>query len=232
MVREDAGARSSDTPFADPDHEREDRWGLPEAVLGIGKTAEQIADIVVRLEERNNGPILVTKTTAEAYAAVREVAPHAEFHPEAGIIRLARDPVVTAGTVGVLAAGTADIPVAEEAALTAESAGATVDRIYDVGVAGLHRLYARLDRIKSCDALVVVAGMEGALPTVVGGLTGLPIVAVPTSIGYGTSFGGLAALLGMLNSCTPQVVAVNIDNGFGAGFFAALMTRKRSGPQA
>jgi hypothetical protein len=213
--------------FAHLDHEREDRWGLPEAVLGIGKTAEQIAHIVARLRERNRGPVLVTKTTADAYDAVRAVAPDAQFHPEAGLIRIVRDPVVAAGVVGVLAAGTADVPVAEEAALTAEAAGATVDRIYDVGVAGLHRLFSHLERISGCDALVVVAGMEGALPTVVGGLTGLPIVAVPTSVGYGTSLGGVAALLGMLNSCTPQVVCVNIDNGFGAGFFAALITRKQ-----
>jgi hypothetical protein len=158
---------------------------------------------------------------------VHRVVPEAEFHSDARLIRIAREPVVVAGRVGVLAAGTADVPVAEEAALTAEAAGATIDRIYDVGVAGLHRLVARLERISTCDALVVVAGMEGALPTVVGGLTGLPIVAVPTSVGYGTSLGGLAALLGMLNSCTPQVVCVNIDNGFGAGFFAALITRKR-----
>jgi pyridinium-3,5-biscarboxylic acid mononucleotide synthase len=218
---------SDDLDFAFLDHEREARWGLPEAVLGIGKTPEQIAEIVVRLRERNAGPVLVTKTNEDAFSAVVAVAPEAEFHAGAKLIRIARDPVVAAGNVGIIAAGTADTPVAEEAALTAESAGATVDRIFDVGVAGLHRLYARLDRIRSCDALVVVAGMEGALPTVVGGLTGLPIVAVPTSIGYGTSFGGLAALLGMLNSCTPQVVVVNIDNGFGAGFFAALMTRKR-----
>jgi hypothetical protein len=218
---------NDDLDFAFIDHEREARWGLPEAVLGIGKTPEQIAEIVVRLRERNAGPVLVTKTNSDAFAAVVAVAQEAEYHAGAKLIRIARDPVVVAGNVGIIAAGTADTPVAEEAALTAESAGATVDRIFDVGVAGLHRLYARLERIRSCDALVVVAGMEGALPTVVGGLTGLPIVAVPTSIGYGTSFGGLAALLGMLNSCTPQVVVVNIDNGFGAGFFAALMTRKR-----
>lgn len=215
----------SDLHFADPDVEREDRWGLPEAVLGLGKSPAQIAQIVERLRERNAGPVLVTKTTREAYDAVLGAAPEAEWHEEARLIRLKRDPVVGAGTVGLLAAGTADLPVAEEAALTAEAAGATVDRIYDVGVAGLHRLMSRLDRIEVCDALVVVAGMEGALPTVVGGLTGLPIVAVPTSVGYGTSLGGLAALLGMLNSCTPQVVCVNIDNGFGAGFFAALITR-------
>jgi hypothetical protein len=218
---------STDSPFANIDHEREDRWGLPEAVLGIGKTPEQVAEIVSRLRERNRGPVLVTKTTDDAFEAVRRIAPEAEFHREARLIRVAREPVVAAGTVGIIAAGTADIPIAEEAALTAESAGATIDRIYDVGVAGLHRLVARLERISSCEALVVVAGMEGALPTVVGGLTGLPIVAVPTSIGYGTSLGGLAALLGMLNSCTPQVVCVNIDNGFGGGFFAALITRKR-----
>ncbi len=196
-------------------------------MLGIGKTPKQVAEIVARLRDRNSGPILVTKTTREAFDAVQAVAPEAVFHEDARLILIARDPVVVAGNVGIIAAGTADYPFAEEAALTAEAAGATVDRIYDVGVAGLHRLFARLERIQSCDALVVVAGMEGALPTVVGGLTGLPIVAVPTSIGYGTSFGGLAALLGMLNSCTPQVVCVNIDNGFGAGFFAALMTRKR-----
>ena len=219
--------KDHDLGFAVPDHEREQRWGLPEAVLGIGKTPAQVAQIVERLRERNTGPILVTKTTREAFEAVQRIAPEADFHEDAAIIRIARDPVVVGGTVGIIAAGTADLPFAEEAALTAESAGATVDRIYDVGVAGLHRLFARLERIQSCDALVVVAGMEGALPTVVGGLTGLPIVAVPTSIGYGTSFGGLAALLGMLNSCTPQVVCVNIDNGFGAGFFAALITRKR-----
>jgi pyridinium-3,5-biscarboxylic acid mononucleotide synthase len=218
---------SDDLPFAIPDHDREERWGLPAAVLGLGKTPIQIAEIVSRLRERNTGPILVTKTTDEAFEAVQRVAPEAEFRADAHLIRIAREPVVVAGTVGVIAAGTADLPVAEEAALTAEAAGAVIDRIYDVGVAGLHRLIAHLDRIKECDALVVVAGMEGALPTVVGGLTGLPIVAVPTSIGYGTSLGGLAALLGMLNSCTPQVVCVNIDNGFGAGFFAALITRKR-----
>jgi hypothetical protein len=218
---------TDDLDFAFLDHDREERWGMPEAVLGLGKTPAQIAEIVTRLRERNSGPVLVTKTDASAYEAVRAVAPEAEFHEAAKLVRIARDPVVVAGNVGVIAAGTSDIPVAEEAALTAESGGASVDRIFDVGVAGLHRLYARLDRIRSCDALVVVAGMEGALPTVVGGLTGLPIVAVPTSIGYGTSLGGLAALLGMLNSCTPQVTCVNIDNGFGAGFFAALMTRKR-----
>jgi len=212
--------------FARPDFDREARWGLPEVVLGIGKTDEQIAAIVSRLRDANAGPVLVTKTTRSAYDAVLRAAPEAEFFEDAKLIRLPRPPVVTAGTVGVLAAGTADLPVAEEAAITAEAAGASVDRIYDVGVAGLHRLLDRMDRIQLCDALVVVAGMEGALPTVVGGLTGKPIIAVPTSVGYGTSLGGIAALLGMLNSCTPQVVTVNIDNGFGAGFFAALVTRK------
>lgn len=226
-MRRKAPLVTDGVPFADVDQAREERWGLPEAIFGIGKTPTQIAHIVARLREHNRGPVLVTKTTVQAHEAVLQIAPEAEFHAEARMIRVVRDPVVAAGTVGVLAAGTSDIPIAEEAALTAESAGATVDRIYDVGVAGLHRLAAKLERIKSCDALVVVAGMEGALPTVVGGLTGLPIVAVPTSIGYGTSLGGLAALLGMLNSCTPQVVTVNIDNGFGAGFFAALVTRKR-----
>lgn len=217
---------TTDAQFADPDYGREVRWGLPEVVLGIGKTDAQISEIVGRLSERNAGPVLVTKTTRSAYEAVRDVTPHAEFFEEAQLIRVPRPPVVSAGAVGVLAAGTADVPIAEEAAITAESAGASVDRMYDVGVAGLHRLLDRIDRIRICEALVVVAGMEGALPTVVAGLTGLPVVAVPTSVGYGTSLGGVAALLGMLNSCTPQVVAVNIDNGFGAGFFAALVTRK------
>ncbi|HVE92383.1 MAG TPA: nickel pincer cofactor biosynthesis protein LarB [Actinomycetota bacterium] len=216
----------SDLGFARVDLAREKRWGLPEAVFGIGKTPDQIAGIVASLVERNTGPVLVTKTTAQAYEAVKTVVPEAEFHEQARLVRVMRPPAVAAGTVGVVAAGTADLPVAEEAALTAEAAGATPRRIYDVGVAGLHRLLECSDQLAACDYLIVVAGMEGALPTVVGGLTGLPVVAVPTSVGYGVSLGGLAALLGMLNSCTPQVVCVNIDNGFGAGFFAALSTRR------
>jgi pyridinium-3,5-biscarboxylic acid mononucleotide synthase len=217
---------TSDLGFARVDHAREERWGLPEAVMGIGKTPEQVAAIVASLVERNTGPVLVTKTDRAAYDAVLAVAPEAEYHEPSRLIRVMREASVRAGTVGIVAAGTADLPIAEEAALTVEASGAGAERIYDVGVAGIHRLLAAEGRLKECDALVVVAGMEGALPTVVGGLTGLPIVAVPTSIGYGTSFGGLAALLGMLNSCAPQVVVVNIDNGFGAGFFAALITRK------
>lgn len=212
--------------FASLDIGREERWGLPEAVLGVGKTPEQVAGIVARLVERNRGPVLVTKTTEDAFTAVRERVPEADWHPDAGLVRVMREPVVTAGVVGIVAAGTADLPVAEEAALTAEAGGATVRRIHDVGVAGIHRVLERAEELRGCDCLVVVAGMEGALPTVVGGLTGRPIVAVPTSVGYGASMGGLAALLGMLNSCTPQVTCVNIDNGFGAGFFAALVTRK------
>ncbi len=215
----------SDLGFARVDHAREARWGLPEAVFGIGKTPEQVAAIVARLREHNRGPVLVTKTDHTTFEAVAAVSPEATWHDEARIIRVMREPMVAAGRVGVLAAGTSDLPIAEEAALTAEAGGATVDRIYDVGVAGLHRLLEHTDRIGTCGCLVVVAGMEGALPTVVAGLTGAPVVAVPTSIGYGASMGGLAALLGMLNSCTPQVVCVNIDNGFGAGFFSALVTR-------
>lgn len=216
----------SDLGFAKVDHAREQRWGLPEAVLGLGKTPSQVAQIVLRLVDRNTGPVLVTKTTQDTYDAVRSVVPQAEFFEDARMIRVWREPRVRAGRVAVLAAGTADLPVAEEAALTAESGGAEVDRVYDVGVAGLHRLLAHTDRIGAAECLVVVAGMEGALPTVVAGLTGAPVVAVPTSVGYGASLGGLAALLGMLNSCAPQVVCVNIDNGFGAGFFAALVTRR------
>jgi hypothetical protein len=213
--------------FAKPDLERERRWGLPETVLGLGKSPAAIAAIVAELVAHNRGPVLVTKTTPEAHRAVAELVPQAEFHEQARMVRVMREPVVTAGLVGVVAAGTSDLPIAEEAALTAEAAGASIDRIYDVGVAGLHRLMATTDRLLAADCLVVVAGMEGALPTVVAGLTGVPVVAVPTSVGYGASLGGLAALLGMLNSCAPQVVCVNIDNGFGAGFFAALVTRKR-----
>lgn len=216
----------SDLGFARVDHAREERWGLPEAVLGLGKTPQQAAAIVARLRDHNRGPVLVTKASEELFAAVREVVPEAVYHPEAQLIRLMRPAATKAGTVGVVAAGTGDVPAAEEAALTAEAAGATIARIYDVGVAGLHRLLGQLDALRACDCLIVVAGMEGALPTVVAGLVGAPVVAVPTSIGYGASLGGVAALLGMLNSCAPQVVTVNIDNGFGAGFFAALVTRQ------
>jgi hypothetical protein len=222
----DQSPATSDLGFATVDHAREARWGLPEAVLGTGKTPEQIASIVERLVEVNHGPVLVTRTTPEAHEAVRRVAGEASWHEEASLIRVMREPVVRAGTVGIVSAGTSDVPVAEEAALTAEAGGASIDRIYDVGVAGLHRLLVHTERLRGCDCLVVVAGMEGALPTVVAGLTGSPVVAVPTSIGYGASYGGLAALLGMLNSCAPQVVVVNIDNGFGAGFFASLVTRR------
>lgn len=216
-----------DLGFANVDVGRERRWGLPEAVLGIGKAPAQIAEIVARLVESNTGPVLVTKTNAEAFEAVRAVVPGATYDETSRLIRVMREPLVRAGAVTVVAAGTSDLPVAEEAALTAEAAGARIDRIYDVGVAGIHRLLHRLDRLREAECLVVVAGMEGALPTVVAGLTGLPVVAVPTSIGYGMNLGGVAALLGMLNSCAPQVVCVNVDNGFGAGFFAALVTRRR-----
>ena len=217
----------SDLGFARVDHLRERRWGLPEAVLGLGKTPEQVAAIVQRIVERDSGPVLVTRSDPEQFEAVRAVVPSAEWLSTARLVRVNREPAVRAGTVAVIAAGTSDMPVAEEAAYTAESGGATVDRVYDVGVAGLHRVLAEAERIAAADCLVVVAGMEGALPTVVAGLTGSPVVAVPTSIGYGASYEGLAALLGMLNSCAPQVVVVNIDNGFGAGFFAALVTRDR-----
>lgn len=223
MPQED---QESDLGFARVDLARERRWGLPEAVFGIGKTPDDVAAIVARLIEHNSGPVLVTKTTQEAFEAVRTVAPGAEWHERAAMIRVMRPPVVTAGRVAVVAAGTADIPVAEEAALTAEAGGAAIDRVWDVGVAGLHRLLAQTDRLLAADCLVVVAGMEGALPTVVAGLVGAPVVAVPTSVGYGASLGGIAALLGMLNSCAPQVVCVNIDNGFGAGFFASLVCRR------
>jgi NCAIR mutase (PurE)-related protein len=216
-----------DLGFAKVDLHRALRAGGPEAIYCPGKTPAQVVAILQRLIV-DHVNVLATRADDAVVGAVAAAGlPHV-WHAVARLIVARPERREGVGLVVVAAAGTADLPVAEEAALTAEAAGATVDRMYDVGVAGLHRLLGRLERIRSCDALVVVAGMEGALPTVVGGLTGLPIVAVPTSIGYGTSFGGLAALLGMLNSCAPQVVTVNIDNGFGAGFFAALVTRKRT----
>jgi NCAIR mutase (PurE)-related protein len=216
-----------DLGFARVDHHRSLRQGFPEVILGLGKTPAQIADIAGAIAGRGS-TLLVTRANEAAYEAVRNRVPGATYYPDAAVIAFQQQDVTPGkGNIVVAAAGTSDLPVAEEAARTAELMGNDVCRLYDVGVAGLHRLLSEHARLSAARVIIAVAGMEGALPTVVGGLTGLPIVAVPTSVGYGTSLGGLAALLGMLNSCTPQVVCVNIDNGFGAGFFAALMTRKR-----
>ncbi len=212
-----------DLGFARIDHHRAIRQGFPEVVLGIGKTASQIAAIAERIAKRGQS-LLVTRTDQAAYDAVRAVLPAARFHSEAHAISLPQDDVVPGkGVVLVASAGTADQPVAEEAAVTAELMGNEVDRLYDVGVAGIHRVLSAHGRLASARVVIVVAGMEGALPSVVGGLVRVPVIAVPTSTGYGASFGGIAALLGMLNSCASGVSVVNIDNGFGAGTIASLI---------
>jgi NCAIR mutase (PurE)-related protein len=212
-----------DLGFARIDHHRAIRNGFPEVVLGLGKTPAQIAAIAREIIGRGS-TLLVTRANDAAYEAVRGVAPTATYYADAGIIALRQKDVTPGkGTILIVAAGTSDLPVAEEAAHTAELMGNTVDRLYDVGVAGLHRLLGERSRLDDARVIVVVAGMEGALPSVVSGLVGVPVIAVPTSVGYGASFGGLAALLGMLNSCASGVSVVNIDNGFGAANIASLI---------
>jgi NCAIR mutase (PurE)-related protein len=217
--------RTADLGFARVDVDRARRTGDPEVVYGEGKTPAQVVEILRTLHTRHpDRAVLATRLATEAQAVVADALPEAEIDAVARTALLG--PLPTAqGTVAVIAAGTSDAPVAAEAAVAARVHGAGVRRIDDVGVAGLHRLLEARDRFADADCLIVVAGMEGALPSVVGGLTGVPLVAVPTSVGYGASFGGLAALLGMLNSCAPGVVVVNIDNGYGAGVFAARVAR-------
>jgi NCAIR mutase (PurE)-related protein len=212
-----------DLGFARVDHHRNVRQGFPEVVFGPGKTPAQIAAIAARIVG-NGHSLLVTRTDRDAHRAVVEHLPDAAYHETARAITLARGETAPGkGTVVIAAAGTADLPVAEEAAVTAEIMGNTVDRLYDVGVAGLHRLLAVHGRLTAARAIVVVAGMEGALPSVVGGLVDVPVIAVPTSVGYGASFGGITALLAMLNSCATGVSVVNIDNGFGAAAIASAI---------
>jgi NCAIR mutase (PurE)-related protein len=212
-----------DLGFARVDHHRALRQGFPEVILGIGKTPAQIAAIASRIVGRGHS-LLVTRTDDLAYAAVKAEVPDATFHVEARAITLQQQDISPGhGLVLVAAAGTSDRPVAEEAVVTAELMGNQVERLYDVGVAGLHRLLSAHDRLTAARVIVVVAGMEGALPSVIGGLVDVPIIAVPTSVGYGASFGGVAALLGMLNSCASGVSVVNIDNGFGAATIASLI---------
>jgi NCAIR mutase (PurE)-related protein len=223
--RPEPDERTADLGFARVDVDRARRTGDPEVVFGEGKTPEQVVDILATLHARHpERAVLATRLSEEARVLVGARLPEARVDPVARAATLGPLPE-TQGTVAVIAAGTSDAPVAAEAALTVRVHGAEVHRIDDVGVAGLHRLLETRDRFADADCLVVVAGMEGALPSVVGGLTGVPLVAVPTSVGYGASFGGLAALLGMLNSCAPGVVVVNIDNGYGAGVFAARVAR-------
>ncbi len=215
-------ARSfQDLGFARVDHQRELRQGFPEVVFGPGKTPEQIQAISAEIVARGH-TLLVTRTTEEAFASVQQVVAGAAFQPLARTITFRQQDVQPGrGTILVAAAGTSDLPVAEEACVTAEVMGNTVDRLFDVGIAGIHRLLGEHARLSSARAIVVVAGMEGALPSVIGGLVRVPVIAVPTSVGYGASFGGLAALLGMLNSCAAGVSVVNIDNGFGAAAIAS-----------
>ncbi|HVF88409.1 MAG TPA: nickel pincer cofactor biosynthesis protein LarB [Pyrinomonadaceae bacterium] len=208
------------------DHSRATRQGFPEVVFGAGKTRRQVVEIVERLIARAPN-VLVTRTDEDTFGEVRNIATDAEWHAAARMIRIRRDLEDRgAGEIAIVTAGTSDIPVAEEAALTAETMGNRVSRIWDAGVAGIHRILAERERLREARVVVVAAGMEGALPSVVGGLVSVPVIAVPTSIGYGASFGGVAALLGMLNSCASNVTVVNIDNGFGAGFVASLINRK------
>ena len=216
-----------DMGFAKLDTHRALRRRFPEVVYCPGKTNEQIAAIMKRLK-RDNEQVLATKASPENYEAVRRAVggKAARYEWKARMIVVGRMPKARGGRVAVVTAGTSDIPAAEEAAVTAKAMGCSVDRLFDVGVAGVHRLLGHRKRLESVDVLVVVAGMEGALPSVVSGLVDKPVIAVPTSVGYGASFSGLAALLAMMNSCSPGVAVVNIDNGFGAGYLAAMIAGK------
>jgi pyridinium-3,5-biscarboxylic acid mononucleotide synthase len=212
-----------DLGFARIDHHREIRQGFPEVVFGQGKTPAQVAAVAERIVGRGHN-LLVTRTDPATHTAIQERVPAAVFHPEARAVSVRQRAMPAGrGVVLVVAAGTSDLPVAEEACLTADLMGNQVERLYDVGVAGIHRLLSEQDRLSTARVIIVVAGMEGALPSVVGGLVHVPVIAVPTSVGYGASFGGLSALLGMLNSCATGVSVVNIDNGFGAATVASLI---------
>ena len=214
-----------DLGFAKVDHHRALRHGIPEVVFGKGKTPEQVSAIVQSLLSRAQN-VLVTRASQETALRLLDEIPDAEHFPASGAIRVWRDRTMQGkGKIAIACAGTSDLPVAEEARVTAETMGNEIDSITDVGVAGIHRLMAHRERLAEARVVIVCAGMEGALPSVVGGLVAAPVIAVPTSVGYGASFQGLAALLGMLNSCASNVTVVNIDNGFGAGYAASLMNR-------
>ena len=214
-----------DLDFVKIDHHRALRAGMPEVILGEGKTPAQVAAIFVRLA-RHGGNILATRVSEKQFAAVKKRTRAAEYRELGRAAVLQRDRAKYGkGMIAVVSAGTSDIPVAEEAVVTAEMMGNDVEHFYDVGVAGIHRLLAHREELARARVVIVCAGMEGALPSVVGGLVGVPVIAVPTSVGYGASFDGLAALLGMLNSCASNVSVVNIDNGFGAGYVASLINR-------
>jgi pyridinium-3,5-biscarboxylic acid mononucleotide synthase len=214
-----------DLGFAKVDHHRAMRHGMPEVILGQGKDPDQVAAIASALLARSQN-LLLTRATSQMAARVAALASEAEYFPAAGVVRVWRDRAIYGkGKIAVICAGTSDLPVLEEAQLTAEVMGNQVEAICDVGVAGIHRLLQQHERLAEARVAIVCAGMEGALPSVVGGMVSCPVIAVPTSIGYGASFHGLAALLGMLNSCASNVTVVNIDNGFGAGYVASLINR-------
>jgi pyridinium-3,5-biscarboxylic acid mononucleotide synthase len=235
LTPEQASARLADLPFEDLghakiDHHRTLRSGLPEVIYAAGKTPAQTAEIFSRMAA-TGVDVLATRADASTAEAVLTAVPAAIHHPQARAITLRQSAHTTPrGHVAVVCAGTSDLPIAEEAAITAELFGTHVTRHYDVGVAGLHRILSQRESINQANAVIVCAGMEGALPSVVGGLVGVPVIAVPTSIGYGASFAGAAALLGMLNSCSPNVTVVNIDNGFGAAYTATLIARTAHRP--
>ena len=228
---ESAMDRLRDLPFenlgyARLDHHRALRTGFPEVVFCEGKRVEQIVEILEKLEQKHS-PVLATRASREIYAAVVARLPTANYFDDARIIQLGvngTEPTET--TVLVICAGTADVFVAEEAAVTAQALGSRVEKLYDVGVAGVHRLLAERDRLNAANVIVVVAGMDGVLPTIVGGLVASPVIAVPTSVGYGTGLGGVSALMTMLNACAPGIAVVNIDNGFGAGYLAHLINAR------
>ncbi|PRR78664.1 N5-carboxyaminoimidazole ribonucleotide mutase [Clostridium liquoris] len=214
-----------DLGYAKIDNHREIRVGYPEVIYCGGKTVEQVKGIISFMLTNGNN-ILATRATKEMYNAVQNLYKEAEYFPEAKIIRIMKKEIEkTKSYIAVVTAGTSDIPVSEEAAITAETYGNAVKRIYDVGVAGIHRLFDKIDIIRGAKVVVVVAGMEGALASVVGGLVDKPVIAVPTSVGYGANFKGLSALLSMLNSCASGVSVVNIDNGFGAGYIASMINK-------
>jgi len=219
--------QTEDLGFAMLDHHRELRTGVPEVIYAEGKTVEQTTVIFGKLMQRTD-TVIATRTTAKNYKSIRKVAPSAVFYKVAGIIAYERKPREVRNEskyIAVCTAGTSDMPVAEEAAVTAELLGNRVERLYDVGVAGIHRLLENADKLRQANVVIVAAGMEGALASVVGGLVDKPVIAVPTSVGYGANFGGLSALLTMLNSCASGVGVVNIDNGFGAGHLAASINK-------
>ncbi len=213
-----------DLGFAKIDSHRELRMGAPEAIYCMSKTPKQIIQIIEKM--KNNSSVLATKVTEESLNKIKKAYPEAKIYPEASLAFIGKFPTKTVGKIIIITGGTSDIPIARESEITARSMGIEVETIFDVGVSGIHRVLSIRNKLKEADILIVIAGMEGALPSVVAGLVDTPIIAVPTSVGYGASFKGIAPLLTMLNSCAPGISVVNIDNGYSAGFFAAAIIKK------